>query len=497
MKYRIFRFLTLFLFVFVAPAAAGETVTIVYQNDLHGWIFPSSTRQGMAEMARILTPLFRKESSSFYAVSGDLFTGPYLPEEMKGKAELSIWNHFWQQMADQGVGDRILISAGNHEFDYGVPEPGSFSSGLLCANLVTRDNTPYYIASKTIETREGLRVGFMGLLIEDRQHLLKNISKKNLDVIPKLEAIKRFLPRMGSLDLTILMVHDQLSNIIRLASKLPSELGVDMILSGHNHVVLKKPLVVNGIYILQAGAMNEFYGQVGLLVAGGRILSLENRIKALKPTPLEHVAMRVKEKVDQLNGETVAILKQSLLGTYLRDQENSLGDFVTDAFRWATKADVAMTNSSSLRMDCRVYPGESFELKEGQLRSITPFQNRLVVGRLTGAQIIKILEGDAVHFRNQVSGLTYQMDLRQPPGKRVTEVKIGGVPVSPDRTYTLTHNSYCTLPENMEKYLHLKPGSVRWKKTDLLDYEALIEYARHLQVIDYPSQGQNRIRIVR
>jgi 5'-nucleotidase len=148
-------------------------------------------------------------------------------------------------------------------------------------------------------------------------------------------------------------------------------------------------------------------------------------------------------------------------------------------------------------MDYPVYPGETFELKEGHLRSVSPFQNHLVVGKLTGVQIVRILEGDAINLYNQVSGLTYKIDLRRPEGERVIDVQIGGVPVSPDRIYTLTHNSYCTLPGNMEQYLHLEPGSVQWKETGLLDYQVLIDYAGHLGVIDYPSQGQNRIVKVR
>ena len=55
MKYLLFRFLALFLFLWSVPAYAGETVTVVYQNDLHGWIFPSSTRVGMAKMAQMFT----------------------------------------------------------------------------------------------------------------------------------------------------------------------------------------------------------------------------------------------------------------------------------------------------------------------------------------------------------------------------------------------------------------------------------------------------------
>ncbi|MBU0734433.1 MAG: hypothetical protein KKG10_09810 [Proteobacteria bacterium] len=45
----------------------------------------------------------------------------------------------------------------------------------------------------------------------------------------------------------------------------------------------------------------------------------------------------------------------------------------------------------------------------------------------------------------------------------------------------------------MKKYLHLEPGSVEWKKTDLIDYKVLIDYGRHIKVIDYPGEGKGRI----
>lgn len=478
------------------PASACETVTIVYQNDLHGWIFPSSTRIGMNRISRILEPIFKNEPSSFYAVSGDLFTGPNLPTELRAVSELSIWNQFWKQLADQGFGDRVLISAGNHEFDYGVPAIDGFSSGLLCANLMTVENQPHFVPFRVKRTAEGLRAGFIGLLLEEDWRVLGMIAKEHLKMSPMLTAIKRVLPEMGKLDLTILMIHDHVANISRLAETLPSELGVDMILSGHDHYIFEDPLKVNGIYIFQAGAMNNCYGRADLIVDSGKIVSLENQIVELKVTPLERAMMLVKEKVDELNGKTVAVLKQPLLGTYLRDRENSLGDFVTDAYRWAAKTDVAMTNGASLRMDCPVPPGESYDLKEGHFKAITPFGNHLMVGEVTGAQILEILEGEAVNFRNQVSGLAYKMDRHRPEGNRILDARIGGVPVSLNSVYTLTHNSYCTHPKNMEKYLHLKPGSIKWKATDLVDYEVLAKYARHLEVIEYPMETRDRIVIV-
>jgi 5'-nucleotidase/UDP-sugar diphosphatase len=476
-----------------ATAIRGETVTLVYQNDLHGWLFPSSTRTGIDRTLLVLTQLFEKEQSAFYAVSGDLFSGPLLPENMKSVSELAIWNRFWEELRALGLGNRVLISAGNHEFDYGLPARDAFSSGLLCANLVTEDDRSYYVPYRIVNTKEGLKVGFIGLLMEDSPLILSTIAKKRLKMVSMLTSVEKALAKMGSLDLTVLMVHDRIYDIIRLADSLSTELGVDIILSGHNHEIFDQPLVQNGIYIFQAGAMNNCYGQVDLVVDKGRVVSLKNKIVYLKPTPLEHIMLRVKEKVDELNGNTVAILRQSLLGTFLRGQENSLGNFVTDAFRWATGKDVAMTNSASLRIDFPVYPGEVFELKEGHFKTMAPFQNHLVTGELTGAQIIQILEGDAVMFQNQVSGLTYKIDRRQPPGKRVVEAKIGGAPIRMSRIYTLTHNSYCTRDENMERYLHLKPGSVKWKPTTLVDSEVIYNYARHLKAIEYPSQGEGRI----
>jgi len=115
------------------------------------------------------------------------------------------------------------------------------------------------------------------------------------------------------------------------------------------------------------------------------------------------------------------------------------------------------------------------------------------VGKVTGAQIMQIIEGDALDFSNQVSGITYRVDPRRPAGRRVIEAKIGGESVSPDRVYTLTHNSYCTRPENIKRYLYLEPGSIEWRKTDLIDYKVVIDYARNLKVIDYPSKGKGRI----
>lgn len=489
-----FIFTLLFILISAFCAGAAQEVTIVYQNDLHAWVFPSSTQMGMGGMARRLEPMFKENPNAFYTMAGDLFTGPNLPDELKGTAALKIWNRFWESFSRQGFGQRVLISAGNHEFDYGVPDPLSFSSGLLCANLLDRENHPYYTPFKVVKTSSGLKVGFIGLLLHKDHRVQKTISEKELKLISPLDAVNRFVPKMGRLDLTVLMVHDDLPNILTLAERLSSELGVDLILSGHDHVVIDPPIEKKGVFIFQAGAMNRYYGMVRVKVDNGKVIGVENRILKNIPPPLDRATLQFKQISDGMKGRKVALLKRSLVGVCMRGRENSLGDFVTDAFRWATRCEVAMTNSGSLRREIWVLPGEARTLREGDFKNITPFQNHLVIGTVTGAQIREILEGDAVHFVNQVSGITYTIDPGRPEGNRVLDAKIGGRPLVADQRYTLAHNTYCVRPENMRKYLHLEPGSVQWKKTALMDYEALIEYGRHLKVIDYPSEGAGRIQ---
>lgn len=487
--------LVLFLLLLSPPASHSEeqSAVIIHQNDLHGWLFPAGNRNGLGEMAKLLEDLFREEPSSFYAMAGDLFTGPDLPAAQKGKMETELWNAFWRHMSEKGFGERVIWSLGNHEFDYGVPDPSSFASPPLCANLVHPQQGAVYRPYQVIETDEGLRVGWIGLLLERNRRVLQEVEKAGLTFLPMREAVGRALQEMGRLDLTVLLIHDHLDAIKAFARDLPPEWGIDIILAGHDHLVLEEPVDAAGIPVSEAGAMNRFYGRVDLLLSAGEVKRLESRIVPWGPDLLTHSTMRVKESFEASRGEVVAFLERSLTGSYLREQESSLGNFVTDAFRWATGTDIAMTNGSSLRLDFPIYYDQPLELREGDMKDITPFRNALVTGKLTGAQLLQILEGEAEDLQNQISGIRYSVNMKNPPGKRVEEVSVNGEPLLPGEWYTLTHNAYCADPKNMQRYLHLPPESLVWKMTPWKDYEALIGYARHLGTIDYPTEGEGRI----
>ncbi|HWV62646.1 MAG TPA: 5'-nucleotidase, partial [Oxalicibacterium sp.] len=113
-------------------------------------------------------------------------------------------------------------------------------------------------------------------------------------------------------------------------------------------------------------------------------------------------------------------------------------------------AQLALMNPGGVRADIEV-PPEGGNVNFAQLFKAQPFGNNLIVRRLTGRQLRAVLEqqfrsGSNTTARPRVlfpsQGFSYAYDLRQPPGKRIRDMKLNGKPVQDDVHYRVTMNSY-------------------------------------------------------
>jgi 2',3'-cyclic-nucleotide 2'-phosphodiesterase (5'-nucleotidase family) len=129
----------------------------------------------------------------------------------------------------------------------------------------------------------------------------------------------------------------------------------------------------------------------------------------------------------------------------LRTSETNLGNLVADAIRASAGADIALVNSGSIRGD-RVYPAGP--LSRRTLLAMQPFGNvicRLVV---PGRVVQQALNSGTAQWPAaagrfpQVSGLTFTLDARRAAGDRVTNVRVGGEPLAPERAYTIAIPDY-------------------------------------------------------
>jgi 2',3'-cyclic-nucleotide 2'-phosphodiesterase (5'-nucleotidase family) len=138
----------------------------------------------------------------------------------------------------------------------------------------------------------------------------------------------------------------------------------------------------------------------------------------------------------------------------VRVEESSLGDFMADAIRWKTGADIAVVNGGGCRADIN-----EGTLIAADIIQIAPWIQQVGVIEVSGQQILNSLEISVAHLPNtsgwflQVSGITFEADtsIESPvvvseqrtldhigDGKRrVSNVKIGGEPIDPDRLYTM------------------------------------------------------------
>jgi 5'-nucleotidase len=133
-----------------------------------------------------------------------------------------------------------------------------------------------------------------------------------------------------------------------------------------------------------------------------------------------------------------------------RTRETNVGNFITDAFRKATAADVGFMNGGSVRADSIIGPGK---LTQRDLLSTLPFKNKLVKIEVTGATLRAALEHGVSRSAEdsepggfpQVSGIQFTFDASRPPGSRVVEAKVNGLPIDDAKKYSLTTTTFTGL----------------------------------------------------
>jgi 2',3'-cyclic-nucleotide 2'-phosphodiesterase (5'-nucleotidase family) len=107
--------------------------------------------------------------------------------------------------------------------------------------------------------------------------------------------------------------------------------------------------------------------------------------------------------------------------------------------------DVALMNSGSIRGD-RTYPAGPLTRKT--LLAIHPFGNIVTVVEVSGRILLRALNSGVAKLPAaagqfpQVSGMTFTVNVSEPAGNRVHDVKIDGNPLDPAKTYTLALPDY-------------------------------------------------------
>lgn len=438
-------FFTFFLVLFQAPALADPVqIRILHVNDFHGYAEPyrpygSRELLGGAAYLAARVEALRADSRipTLLLAAGDMIQGNLWSNMNQGKAVIELMNMM--------EFDAMVV--GNHEFDFGqniLKERISQANfPILGANVAGISGVKPYV----IRNIGGVRVGILGIVTEKTPYLTHPDNVKNLIFKPPPEALREYLDEVRKLsDVVIVLSHIGFAEDQRLAANV---MGIDVIIGGHSHTRVDKPLEVGKTIILQAWEHGKTLGVIDLTVENGRIIKIRGRLVEIKPDP-EHMdkgmavlVRRYAADVDRDMGQAIGSACVDLDGERVRSGETNLGNMVADAMREGSRADISLINAGSIRTSIKQ---GSISIKD--VYRVLPFDNYLIVMKLKGREIVRAVEQGLAHVEEghgsflQVSGLQLVYDPSGAPGKRLKEIKFAGLAVDNEKIYTVAVNDF-------------------------------------------------------
>lgn len=490
--------------VLLCCAAAGSTaadapgqpeqsrrVTILHTNDMHSQYVPSDSRGGGGGL-EALDAVVRSQTDerTLLLDAGDNQTGTLLSrltvDGAAGGGMVKLMNR---------IGYRAW-APGNHDFDEGwqnllrLKDLAAFD--LLSANL-TRDGVLFTGKAFAVYDVGGVKTGVIGLTSEELYSLVFPGRLGGIKVKDPAASAREWIRKIDpETDLIVLLTHQGFREDSLLAMAVPE---ADVIVGGHSHTPLSAPVRVNGVVICQAGSHTRFLGRLDLDVTDDRVVSFSGRLIPVRENTGQadpQVTALVREYRDTIAekfGGTIGRLRRAW--TVSQDRECNTGDFFADVIRNKTGTDFAVLNSGGIRKGLGRGPVKQMDVLE-----VYPFENRLVRFTCTGKDIFTLVRRNAsAAYRKrqilQVSGLSYETAKGSGGRIEITECRIGGKPVEPDREYTGTSVDFI-VPGNAKEYMGFEPS-----ETDVIDVTvtgAAVDWIRAHPSVDVRVEGRMRHR---
>lgn len=365
--------------------------------------------------------------------------------------------------------DAMLV--GNIDFTFGketLLELSKSNSFKFLSSNVLEDKTnktpEYFIDELIIDSPYDLKIGVLGLTPPDTPNLATKESISGLKFLKGSEVLKNKVDslRGKGADLVALLTQYNKEYIrpdewLEIASASP-----DICFMLDSDIEAPVPFVKDGVIVYTISSYNQTK-EIDIL-----------NLAITKKRPIEIVGLsanriatnlaeydRDTEVETILDNETANIraFRDKVIGRFAKDYSKSyytecpIGDYITDIFLKETKADIAMQNSGSIHGN--VNEGK---FTNGDLYSIMPFSNKIVLMDLKGSDILELLNISASRKRGilQVSGLEYSYYYKNQNDYKLICAKINGEGIKTDKTYRVATNNF--LAEGGDNYLPFTKG---------------------------------------
>jgi 5'-nucleotidase / UDP-sugar diphosphatase len=377
-----------------------KTFTILHTNDMHSAFIGSgpesdyspfmlhddNIRGGYARLAALIAQ--RREARKDQGPVLVLDAGDYSMGTAFAAATREIGGEL-QLMSRMGYD---ATTFGNHDFDFGPDGLGKSISVAATAGRVpaiVAANTSFagtdatlidlqrlakegVIRRYVVIERGGIRFGIFGVIGKEAIIYATGAGAVSFsDVIETAKEMVTLLRQTEKVDAVICLSHGGVEkgkdgrftegDDVSLARAVP---GIDVVIGGHSHTELKEPIIVNDrTPVVQTGKEGENLGELVISLEDGKLTVESCRLYPIDATiigdraigrAIDDLKATVTEVVFASRGYSInqplAVVPQDLPNTFTDIVASTpLANFITDAFRIATKADIGFTANGMMR----------------------------------------------------------------------------------------------------------------------------------------------------
>ncbi len=253
-----------------------KKITILHTNDVHSHIDPFDKdndkfafKGGVSRRASIIEKIRKKNSNTLLLDAGDIFQGTPYFNYYGGELEFKLMSMLKYDLA----------TLGNHDFDNGID--GLFKQlphanfNFVSANYDFKNTVlDTHVKPYQIFYKDGIKIGIFGLGVELDGMVTKNLYKETnyLDPIEITQGVVSTLKQTEKCDLIICLSHlgykyDDYQNKVSDTSLAKATKDIDLIIGGHTHTFLNKPVVVvkvvgEKVIVNQVGCHGLFLGKI-------------------------------------------------------------------------------------------------------------------------------------------------------------------------------------------------------------------------------------------
>ncbi|MBI4964780.1 MAG: 5'-nucleotidase C-terminal domain-containing protein [Desulfomonile tiedjei] len=462
-------------------------LTILHMNDAHAHYLPYEEKgsEGLiGGFAKARTVIAREQAKAaadgrktliFYG--GDLLMGTPFSTAFKGELGVKLMNM---------MGFNAMV-VGNHEFDYGQENilsrlKPTMGFPLLSANTKTKAGQGLFDRMVVKEIPEAkAKVVVFGLTTVQTPETTHPRNVKGLLFEDPVATAKKFVSGRSNDGLIIALTHLGVEEDKRLAGEVPQ---IGLIIGGHSHTALFKPLKVGNTLICQAGAYAKYVGKLDADVVDGKIVKYHGELipltAAIKEDPeVSGVITEYKAKLDNSLKTVIGKTEVYLEGgrsAVRSDRETNLGKLITYNMAVNAASDAAVVNGGSIRSSLNVG-----DITLNDVYTVLPFPATVVRMALQGEDLAAVLQrsadlGEGSGGKLQTFGITYQID----QGK-VRIQKIRGHQFEPTETYSVAINDF--LAAGGDGYTLFKEKGTNVYESGILVSDILIDYIKNAKAI--------------